>query len=101
MKTVIFEEQSKCVVDIKNVNSSKYYGFIIGDNSPGYIASDNIMARPSFKPKFFDCMTEGNNWYSEGTDTIQQCLKMLNAEGNVKIYEFDTYQELLAWGSRQ
>jgi len=100
MKTVIFEEQSKSVVDIKNVNFSKYYGFIMNCGSSGYIASDD-MNRLSFKPKFFQCMTEGNNWYSEGTDTIQQCLKMLNNEGNVKIYEFDTYQELLAWGSKQ
>lgn len=100
MKTVIFEDQSKSVVDIKNVNSMKYYGFILGDSSPGYIASD-CMVKLSFKPKFFHCMTEGNNWYSTGTDTLQECLKMLNEEHDVKIYEFDTYQELLAWGSKQ
>jgi hypothetical protein len=100
MKTVIFEEQSKSVVDIKEVNSMKYYGFISSDNYPGYIASDD-MGKLSFKPKFFFSMTEGNNWYSEGTETLQECMKMLNDEGNVKIYEFETYQELLAWGSKQ
>jgi len=101
MKQVVQRKKYKPLFT-EEVDGYKYYGFNIAGNSPGYIAAEDLVDSPrSFAPRFFEAMTTGNV-YGNTFRTLQECIEyLLDDRSDCEVFEFDSYQELLKWGSEQ
>ncbi len=95
MRQVVKLEEKHEIVDVNDVNATKYYGVINIDTEKGFIAKGkmcdlefNLMARKE--------ITIGNCWsHFKNANLKKMCENLIIA--NFKIFEFDTPKELFAW----
>lgn len=102
MKQVVLNTPDNTVL-LDNVSGNKYYGVIVGKNSPAYIAADCMLYNEhSYNVRFFHSMTNGNKWLNEDHRTLKDCIRALMSRSpDSQIFEFETYQELFLWASTQ
>jgi hypothetical protein len=95
-KTVILALENSFVTS-DEIDSDKYYGFIISGNSPGFISSSGEYGNGgSYNARFFDGMTKSNKWYEYDYDTLQEVVNELLQAGH-QVFQFDTYIGLFRW----
>jgi len=106
MKAVLFNIPTIDHVLIEDTCSTRFYGFTLNGKSAGYIAGDLTKMDDDiiYHAKFFYAMTNGNKWSNCSGSNVQDALKSLHKKADeynhdLKVFEFDTYQELLKWGS--
>ena len=84
-------------VDVSKVSNGLYYGILRkNDYSKGFITSS--LYRGVYSPRCFDMLTVGNGFTSFESKNLQEVITgLLNS--NFKVYQFNTYKELLKWGA--
>jgi hypothetical protein len=75
------------------VSTDKYYG-VTTDSRAGFITHNGT----EYKAFCFYYLTTGNSWSAFTSPSIQGLATMLLENGAFKIFEFDSWQELLKWG---
>jgi hypothetical protein len=94
MKQVISNPNPQTYVSLKEVNSNLFYG-VVAHGTKGFITRERYQAGDYFAA-CFNGVNCGSRWDAfHGTFT--QVFDGLLTNGNFKIYEFNTWQELLTW----
>jgi hypothetical protein len=97
MKEVIKPSGSKSVVMVNEVDSSKFYGAVIGGNRG--LLLQNEWKGTGFQSRILDLMTAGNaNSYGalESARTLKEAVEAILGDGD-QVFEFDTLTELARW----
>lgn len=98
MKEVILREPVQNVILVNNVDPMKYYGIISQFKVIGFITKIEYWTG-EFIAKGFRELTNGNGWAIQNSDLTELIKYLINQE--FKVYEFDTWQELLKWASEK
>lgn len=95
MKKVIIAPTPDDTVLIENVSSKKYYGTVINGDK-GFISSEGYYDGPFFA-RCFSGLTHHNYWAFSTSPTLERCIEKIIRGGGGKVFEFDTWEELLRW----
>ncbi len=96
MKQVINTTQPKNVVHFSEACTGRYYGWTNDDDSIGFIGRREFHSG-YFTMFCFAAATKGNTVSSYDSNNLQDLISKVLSRGLFKIYEFDTYKELLQW----
>ena len=74
----------------------KYYGVSsLYCRAKGFIIQKGCRSE-QFVTRCIEGITHGNGW-DFSADTLQRTIALILENKNMRVYEFDTYQELLQW----
>jgi hypothetical protein len=97
MKKVIFNDNKTEIVEVKNVNTSKYYGVLISDTrEKGFIGKMTVGNESRYTLFAAEGFTEGNGWSCFKSDTLRGLFEVLKGYSK-EMYEFDTFWDLMDW----